>query len=79
MLHIYNKNNYKMGEFYMENVFDIKYNTKLDRLETSKKKNRFLKFIKKNKLISIICVSFLSLSILNFYLIYSFIKILEKI
>lgn len=65
----------------MENVFNIKYNTKLDRLELPKenRKLKIWKFIKSHKLISIILVSFFALSSINFYLIYSFMKILENI
>ena len=65
----------------MENVFNVKYNTKLDRLEMPKEKDahKVLKFIENHKLISIIFTSFIILSGINFYLIYSFMKILENI
>lgn len=65
----------------MENVFNIKYNTKLDRLELPKEKKttKIFKFVQKHKFISIVSVSFIALSSINFYLIYSFIKILESI
>lgn len=65
----------------MENIFNVKYNTKLDRLEIGKerKNSKIYKFIHNHKFISIIFVSFLTLSTINFYLIYSFMKILERI
>ena len=65
----------------MENVFNVKYNTKLDRLEIPKEKgkNKIIGFVKKNRFFSIIVTSFVILSGINFYLIYSFMKILEHI
>lgn len=65
----------------MENVFNVKYNTKLDRLEMPKERttNKVFKFIENHKIISIIFTSFIILSGINFYLIYSFVKILENI
>lgn len=65
----------------MENVFNVKYNTKLDRLELPKerKTTKVFRFIQKHKFISIVSVSFVALSGINFYLIYSFMKILESI
>ena len=72
---------YKWGNFFMENVFNIKYNTKLDRLELSKekRKSKIWKFVLKHKFISIVFISFFALSSINFYLIYTFMKILENI
>lgn len=65
----------------MEDVFNINYNTKLDKLEIAKEKrtHKIFKLIKKNKFISLIFASFIFLSLMNFYLIYSFVKILESI
>ena len=65
----------------MENVFNVKYNTKLDRLEIPKERttHKVFKFLENHKFISIICASFIILSGINFYLIYSFVKILENI
>lgn len=69
------------GGFFMENVFNIKYNTKLDRLEktNNKAENKIWGFIKNHKFFSIILMSFFIFSCINFYLIYSFMKILENI
>lgn len=65
----------------MEDVFNVKYNEKMDKLEIKrrKKRNILYKFIQSHKFISMICMSFLMFSILNFYLIYSFFKVLENI
>ena len=65
----------------MENIFDVNYNTKLDRLEIPKEKgkNKIFGFLKNNKLFSVVVTSFFVLSGINFYLIYRFIKILEHI
>ena len=65
----------------MENVFNVKYNEKMDRLEMPKKlnRNKLFNFMKKNKFISIVFSSFILFSLINFYLIYFFIKILESV
>lgn len=65
----------------MENVFNVKYNTKLDKLKMQKERRttKIFRFVQKHKFISIVSVSFLALSSINFYLIYSFMKILENI
>ncbi len=65
----------------MENIFNIRYNTKLDRLQIYKQKKikKVLNLIQKNKFISIAFISFFALSILNFCLIYKFMIILENI
>jgi len=65
----------------MEDVFNIRYNTKLDKLEIVKEKkgeNKFKRLLK-HKFLSIILVSFVGLSVINFYLIFSFMKILENV
>lgn len=65
----------------MENVFNINYHTGVDKLKFQKEKKttKLLKFIQKHKFFSIIFTSFFILAGLNFYLIYSFMKILENI
>ncbi len=65
----------------MENVFNVKYNTKLDRLEIPKEKGEFSlwSFVKKHKFLTIVLVNLLIFSGINFYLIFSFMKILESI
>ena len=65
----------------MENVFNVRYNEEKDKLEILPNKNKtaILNGIRKHKFISIILMCFFALSIINFYLIYSFMKILENI
>lgn len=65
----------------MENVFNIKYNARLDRLEIPKEKKTMVlfQFIKRHKIFSMACASFLTLSCLNFYLIYTFMKVLQNV
>ena len=47
----------------MENVFNIKYNARLDRLELPKEKktSKVLNFIKKHKFFSVACTSFFNI------------------
>ena len=61
-----------------ENVFNVRYNTKLDRLEL-RKKNKFMEKIQKHKVVRLIVTIFIMFSCLNFFLIYNFMKILETI
>lgn len=63
----------------MENVFNIKYDSKLDKVKIQKSKYKIFDIIQKNKFITLIFSSFIALSIINFYLIYSFMKVLENI
>ena len=64
----------------MENIFQIMYNEKLDRLEMPKDTilQKIERKIAKHKFISLAIGMFLVLSSINFYLIYSFMKILEN-
>ena len=61
-----------------DNYFNIKYNTTLDRLEV-RKKNKFLEKIKKHKIVSSMVMLLITLFCLNFFLIYSFVKVLGNI
>lgn len=65
----------------MEDVFNIKYNSKLDKVKVPEDKgvSKIFKVIQKNKFITLIFSSFIALSTINFYLIYSFINVLENI
>lgn len=65
----------------MEDIFNIRYNEELDRLQIikSRKSDKVLKAIQKHKFLSIIFASFISLVGIDFYLISSFIKILENV
>ncbi len=64
----------------MENIFQIRYNEKMDRLEMPKYTllQKIERKIEKHKFISLAIVMFFILSSINFYLIYLFMKILEK-
>ena len=61
-----------------DNFFNIKYNTKLDRLELQKKR-KFIQMVQKHKIISIILIALIMFICLDFILISSFIKVLESI
>ena len=65
----------------MENIFNVKYNSKLDRLEIPSENGKFklLKFFKNHKFFSTVLISFFIFSGINFYLIFSFMKMLENI
>ena len=65
----------------MGDIFNVKYNEKLDRLELPKEKktSKVLNFIKKHKFFSSILLSLFIFLGINFYLIFSFMKILENI
>lgn len=68
-------------EIAKEKWFEVRYNTRLDKLVIKKERlrNRFLKTIKKHKLITVASMAFVMFSILNTYMIYSFMKILQNI
>ena len=75
----------RKGNFYMEyakdEVFQIRYNTKLNRLE-SKEENwtsRLVKKIKSHKLLTSSIIAFLLLATANVVMIGSFIKILQNV
>ncbi len=64
----------------MENIFRVRYNSTLDRLEVPKDKmtQRIRRKIESHKLISLAISMFIILSGINFYLIYSFMTILSQ-
>ena len=61
-----------------DNYFNIRYNTKVDRLEV-RKKNKFMEKIKMHKIITLSVTLLIMFSCLNFFLIYNFIKVLASI
>lgn len=65
----------------MEDVFKIRYNNKLDKLEIPKKNKgeKIIRFISEHKFISLVFTSFVVFSGINFYLIYAFFKVLGNI
>lgn len=67
-------------EFAKDEIFNITYNTKLNRLEIKQKSliSRFNNFFKKHIILSITLMSFIVFSIIDFLLIYNVINILEN-
>ena len=64
----------------MQNVCSLSYDEEKGLEKTKTRRiNRILNLIKKHKLISIIITTFLTLSVMNFYLIFSFMRILQNI
>ena len=64
-----------------ENWYEVRYNTKLDKLVLKKPKftSKMRIFITKHKLITTAGISFIAFSILIITMIYSFMKVLEQI
>lgn len=67
-------------EFAKDEIFNIRYNTELNRLEKAKKNktSRLVNAMKKHKLISMCITTLIVFSCLNFFLIYNFMKILQN-
>lgn len=61
-----------------DNYFNIRYNTKLDRLEV-RKKNKFMEMVQKHKVVSTMITILTMFFCLDFFLIYSFMKVLQNI
>ena len=61
-----------------DNLFEINYNSELNRLEVGKK-NKLVNIINKHKIISLMVIVLIMFSCLNFFLICSFINILQSI
>lgn len=76
-IHMYIRGIFIM-EITNENVFEINYNSELNRLEVGKK-NKFLNIIKRHKIVSLMFIILIMFSCLNFFLIYSFINVLQSI
>ena len=68
-------------EIAKERWYEVKYNTKLDRLVIRKQSliSKLLRKIKAHKLITTTFIAFIIFSILNIAMIYSFLEILENI
>ena len=67
-------------EYAKDEMFEVRYNTKLDRLVIKKERlrSKVWRKIKKHKLLSITVSSFILFSIVNFIMIYNFMKILQN-
>lgn len=68
-------------EFAKDEIFKIRYNMKLDKLEIGNKKGstKIKNAIKNYKVIFIIAISVMILAIINSFMIYNFFKILQNI
>lgn len=68
-------------EIAKEKWFEVKYNTKLDRLVIRKQSliSKIFRKIKAHKLIATTLIAFIVFSILNIVMIYSFLEILQNI
>jgi len=67
-------------EYAKDEIFQIRYNNNLNRLEIGNKKwtSRFIKTVKRHKLISIIIIAFIIFSIANVIMIFNFMEILQS-
>lgn len=68
-------------EFAKERLFEVKYDTKLDRLVIKKETiiSKIRRTIKRHKLITMASIALAVFSFLNFAMIYNFMKILQNI
>ena len=68
-------------EYAKDEIFQIRYNANLDRLQIGHKRwtRRLLNTIRGNKLISISILAFIIFSTANAVMIYNFMKILQNI
>ncbi len=68
-------------EYAKDEIFNIRYNTRLNRLEIKNESwtSKFMKFFKKHMLLNIFLIAFILLSSINFLLIYNFMAILTNI
>ena len=66
-------------EYAKDGVFNIRYNTELNRLEIRKKNRSIWEKIQKHKIISFTIIALIIFSCLNFFLIYNFMKVLQNI
>ena len=68
-----------------EDILNIKYNERLDRIQIKKSRRtsniikKLLKSIKSNKILSISIILFIIFSTINFYLIYNVFKLVQTI
>lgn len=68
-------------EYAKDEVFKIRYNTNLNRLQIGKENwtSRFFKAMKRHKLISMVVIAFIMFSMANVIMIYNFMKILQNV
>lgn len=67
-------------EYAKDDIFKVKYNSKVNRLQIPKERwtSKLLHKIKKHKFISIVIVLFFMFSCINFFLIYNIVTILQR-
>lgn len=68
-------------EIAKEKFFEVRYDTKLDKLVIKKERirSKISRLIRKHKLITTAIISFIMFSILNIAMIYNFMRILQNI
>ena len=74
---MYNRGGTCFMEYAKSEMFNVNYNTKINRIETKKEKwiIILLKKIKKHKFFSTIVIAFISFSIINIVMIWNFMRI----
>lgn len=67
-------------EYAKDEIFEIRYNSKLDKLQLGKgKKRKILNAMKRHKLITTVMISFVIFASVNIAMICSFINILQNL
>ncbi len=68
-------------EYAKDKFFEVRYNTKLDKLVIKKERwrSKIKRYIKTHKLISTVSICFIIFSFINIIMIYSFMKVLQNI
>ena len=67
-------------EYTKDDIFRIRYNTNLNRLQIREKwTSKLIKKIRNNKLLTTAIIAFIMFSTLNVAMIYSFMKILQNV
>ncbi len=84
-MHIHIRKKYKGGnrnmEYAKDEIFQVRYNTKLNRLEIGEQNwiNRLCQKIKRHKLLTTAIITFIMFGTINIVMISSFMKILQNI
>lgn len=67
-------------EYAKDNIFRIRYNTNLNRLQIEERwTSKLMKKIHNHKLLTTVIIAFIMFSALNIVMIYSFMRILQNI
>ena len=84
-MHIHIRKKYKGGngnmEYAKDEIFQVRYNTKLNRLEIGEQNwiSRLCQKIKRHKLLTTVILAFIMFGTMNVVMISSFLKILQNI